>query len=748
MRIIDLPIPEPVKEILLKEGYSTLYPPQRDAVEAGVLEGKNLVLASPTASGKTLIAELCILNNVFRKGGKALYLTPLRALTSEKYGEFKKYDGLRKPGGGKVKVAISTGDYDSSDPWLSRYDVILTTNEKADSLLRHEASWVRDVGTIVADEIHLLTDPSRGPTIEVLLTRLMQLNPEAQLLALSATVRNAEEVARWIGGTAVTTGWRPVPLKEGVYLHGEVKFNDGSWKAVDGASKDPAVDVALSSVEGGGQALIFAENRRSAVKLALKAGSALKKRLSRSLSRSLEAVSARVLSAGERTSLSEALAEAVRRGCAFHHAGLRASHRRIIEDAFRSGRIKVLAATPTLAAGVNLPARTVVVSSYERYEPGYGRYPISVLEYKQLCGRAGRPKYDSFGESILIAKTEDELEYLMESYVQAEPEKLWSKLAVEKVLRPHALATVASGFARTTKGLLKFFSGTFFAEQYEAEAIRSKLRRILTFLVKEGMVEAKGGGAIEATRFGRRVSELYVDPLSAIILRDGFINGAKKLTELSFLHLVSSTPDMAPKLHPRRREMDQLHLFALDRLEEFMVEEPESMVESEGYEEFLAEVKCAKILLEWINESSEEAIMKGYGVEPGDLFRLVEAADWLVYAARELAKLFGFKAYLKPLDELRFRVKHGVKPELIPLASLEGVGRVRARLLYNSGFRSLEDLKRASMADLARVPSIGLKLSKKVKEQVGGKIRPEELRAVKEGRESEQEVLSKYAEEA
>lgn len=736
MNVAELNIPKPVKELLLKEGYVKLYPPQEEAIKAGALKGRNIVLASPTASGKTLIAEICILNNLFNEMGKALYLTPLKALTNEKYEDFKKYDGLIKPDGSKIKVAISTGDYDSSDPWLNKYDIILTTNEKADSLLRHKAQWIKDVSTIVVDEIHFLTDPSRGPTLEILLTRLMQINPKMQILALSATIKNVDEIAEWINAVPVTTDWRPVPLKEGIYLNGEIKFKDGSIKLVKEYFKDPVIDVALNSIKEGGQALIFTENRRNAVKLAMKAGLALRKLNSKKPSKMLEEIAFQILSTGEKTSLSEALAEAIKKGCGFHHAGLEAAHRKIVEDAFKSGKIKILTATPTLAAGVNLPARTVIISSYERYELGYGRYPISVLEYKQLCGRAGRPKYDNFGEAVLIAKTEDEADYLMKNYITAEPEKLYSKLAIEKVLRPHVLAVIASGFAYNKKSLMKFFSKTFFAKQYESKAIKTKLNKILSFLIKEDLVNAKED-LIEATPFGKRVSELYIDPLSAVIIRNGLFNSAKEVTELSFLHLISSTPDITPKLYPRRKEIEELNSFALTHINEFMVEVPEYSYD----EEFLAEVKCAKVLLDWINEASEEAILKAYNFEPGDLFRLVEAANWLLYAAYELAKLFNLKTFLTQLNQLSIRVKYGIKQELIPLASLEGVGRIRARMLFNSGFKTIEDLKKASIMDLIKVPSIGLKLSKKIKEQVGGKITAEELKLIKKEKESRQELL-------
>src|SRR6266849_2325318 len=305
MRIRELLIDPQVVQLLEGEGLDQLYPPQEDAVKAGVLDGKNLVLASPTASGKTLVAELCILKHVLERHGKAIYLSPLRALASEKYKEFQRYSSLKKPGGEHLRIGISTGDYDSSDAWLGRYDVILSTNEKADSLLRHKAPWMNELSLVIADEVHLLTEHERGPTLEVVLTRLTEINPKIQVLALSATVRNAEEVGEWLHAGSVTTEWRPVPLREGVYLEGQLQFNDGSSRVIQSGTKTPVLDIALNVLSDGGQALIFTETRRSAVEMGRKAAMVLKPRLSKPEERALDTISKRVLSAGEKTRLSE-----------------------------------------------------------------------------------------------------------------------------------------------------------------------------------------------------------------------------------------------------------------------------------------------------------------------------------------------------------------------------------------------------------------------------------------------------------
>ncbi|MEM2029173.1 MAG: DEAD/DEAH box helicase, partial [Candidatus Bathyarchaeia archaeon] len=366
MLIEDLNIHPEVKKVLAEEGIRELFPPQADAVKAGALDGRNLLLASPTASGKTLIAELCALKHVLENGGKVLYLAPLKALANEKYEEFKKYSVIRKPDGRHVSVGISTGDFDSSDPWLGKFDIIVTTNEKCDSLLRHRAPWINEITLVVADEVHLLNDVERGPTLEVVLARLMQLNPNIQVLALSATVKNHDEIAEWLGARAITTEWRPVKLREGILLDDEVQFKDGGSIKVNRLVKDPSINLALHAVKQGGQALIFASSRKSAVNLSRKAAPEVGALLSKSLKRSLENIAEEILSSGERTRLSDLLAELVRNGVAFHHAGLSGVHRKIIEDSFRDGKIKVLTATPTLAFGVNLPARMVVISDYRR----------------------------------------------------------------------------------------------------------------------------------------------------------------------------------------------------------------------------------------------------------------------------------------------------------------------------------------------------------------------------------------------
>ena len=203
---------------VLKEHISTFRPSQEKAIKKGLLKGKNLLVCTPTASGKTLVAELAAISSILNGKGKVIYIVPLKALASEKFKDFKKRYGHL------CKIALSIGDIDAKDPFLVDYDFIICTAEKLDSLIRHSAPWLKFISTVVVDEIHLLNDPSRGPTLEILLTILRQLLPKVQILGLSATIGNPEELADWLDAKLVFDTWRPVELKQGVLVGEEITF--------------------------------------------------------------------------------------------------------------------------------------------------------------------------------------------------------------------------------------------------------------------------------------------------------------------------------------------------------------------------------------------------------------------------------------------------------------------------------------------------------------------------------------------
>ena len=721
MKIADLDLPKEAKNLILKRGFDSLYPPQGEAIKRGLLDGVNLVLAIPTASGKTLVAELAMLKGILSRGGKAIYLVPLKALASEKFADFSEFEELG------IKVIQSTGDFDSQDYKLTNYDLIICTNEKIDSLLRHDTKWVKDVEIIVADEVHLIDDSDRGPTLEVVLARLKKTLPDTQILALSATINNADEIADWLDAELVQTDWRPVKLSEGVYWKGVVEFNTGKQARIPIVStKHPEINIVYDTVKKQAQALVFANTRASSQATAERIGQQISRLLTGEEKEQLVLIAEELLTSGEKTKLTDRLAKAIQKGCAFHHAGLKPTERKLVESNFRKNLIKCVCATPTLAAGVNLPARRVVIMSLSRYQAGMGNQPIRVLEYKQQAGRAGRPKYDSEGESIIIAKKAYDLNKFMQQYCLGETEMIWSKLASESALRSHILAAISIGYVASLKDLTQFIKETFYGYQNEISTTEFQVKKVLRFLKEEGMIENEGAN-LWATKFGNRVSQLYIDPLSAVIIRDGLKKGNENKeapTEIAFFQLIATTPDLR-NLYLRQKDQTELQRFLWDYPDDFLTEVPEEW--EPDFEYFLMGLKTAILLSDWIQEKPEEAITTRFNVGSGDILYLTDNAKWLLYSAIEIGKLFHFENIQKQIRELHIRISHGIRKELVPLVKLRGIGRVRARLLYNNGFKTINAIRKAEAKELARVPAIGPEIVRSIKEQVGDPMFDKEL---------------------
>ena len=708
-RVEDLDIPQKVRDELVGQGIQELYPPQVEAL-SHTLAGKSLVLAIPTASGKTLVAILGVLKQVLAHG-RALYIVPLKALAEEKYLEFKAFEHLG------IRVGMSVGDFDDLGRELDKCDVVVATSEKADSLSRHDLGWIEKLSVVVADEVHLINDPSRGPTLEVLLARIRTINPRCQIIALSATIRNSPEIAEWLSAEHVTSDFRPVVLKEGIYLDGEVVYTDNSREEFP-IRDDPVVSVVSAAAASGEQSLVFVNTRKSTESVAERLALYVRESVDPDDLAALKKVASRLQRAdSEVTSVADRLATCIASGTAFHHAGLSAAQRRIVETAFKDRHLRTIVATPTLAAGINLPAKRVVVRDVRRYDSMYGNMPIPVLEIKQMLGRAGRPRYDTEGQAILVAKNEGQREELLERYLLGEPERIFSKLGTEAALRSHVLASIATGLVADNADLERFIDSTFYAHQAESWTIEERMERALEFLEDEELI-TRDGKRLWPTQFGRRVSDLYIDPLSAVLLREAVQRAGliEEVTDIAWLQAVCSTPDL-PTFFLRRSDYRTVTELAERHRDEFLVEDIDEELERE---DFLGEVKTAWMFEDWISELSEDGISIKYSIGPGDIRAKVDTGRWLIYAGSEIARLFGYKDLARSFRELERRDSYGVRRELLPLVSLRGVGRKRARALHAKGYLKASDIRPATVAELATVPGIGKGLATSLKEQISG----------------------------
>jgi len=401
--------------------------------------------------------------------------------------------------------------------------------------------------------------------------------------------------------------------------------------------------------------------------------------------------------------------------------------------------------------GVDLPAFRVINKSLRRYGGRWGMNWLPVLEVYQMWGRAGRPKFnDRYGEAIAVAKTEASKDEIHSRYVLGEPEEIYSKLAVEPVLRTYLLSLIATGFIRQRKQIIEFFSRTFWANQYKD---MGKLEMILMNMLdlleewefvelsekKKGFTLAsnlENGEVIKATPLGRRVAELYIDPYTANHLIKGMRRASsKRFGVFSLLQLISHTLEMRPLLRVKTKEYEEIQEKLVEHYEELMENEP--TVYDPQYDEFMNSIKTALFLEEWVEEKGEDELLDKYGIRPGEIRAKLELGDWLLYSAEELCKLLQFRGVLKEILKLRVRLKNGVREELLPLLKLKGIGRVRARRMFRNRIKDLGGVKKADLVSLSQI--VGKSAAVSVKKQMGEKVVE-----VPKGRRKGQLGLGKY----
>ena len=313
---------------------------------------------------------------------------------------------------------------------------------------------------------------------------------------------------------------------------------------------------------------------------------------------------------------------------------------------------------------------------------------------------------DSFGEAVIVARSRNEAEYLMERYIRGRVEDVKSHMLTGPNLRTHALGAVGGGYAKSIDELVDFFSNTlgFFQAKTSLKSalVRSRVEEAVDELVEWGFLE-RDGDYVYVTELGRQVARLYLDPETAARYI-ALIKSLRRSSTAAYLYIVLTAPDF-PKV--RRGKVDRR-----------IAQEILSALDVEEDEEFEEVARAVAVLTAWIEEVDEDEIFERFDVAPGDLRVYVDLFEWLGNAAAKLAGLVGMEEHRRGLEVVTARVVHGVREELLELVTaLRGVGRVRARVLYNFGFRTLEDLARASVREIASLPGFGEKLAESIIEQ-------------------------------
>lgn len=661
-------------------------PAQKAVIESGYLEDKsNYIISIPTASGKTVLGILPALKTILN-GGKAIYAAPLLSIQNEKVKEFKAFE----------EHGIKVGKHPSNS------DLSVMVFESFDALTRFSWNVLREVDTLIIDEFHMIGEYSRGPTLESAITRAKIINPSLRIIALSATLKNIDEIEQWLDGKTVEHNYRPVPLNKEV-LDAEM-FNTKN-------KNDVIVKIVEKAIEDNSQALSFVSTRRFTESLATYVAKKIDKKTTKEQKQKFKQVADKLLEVPKKkgslpTTTCLKLAEAAEKGVVFHHAGLFNEQKEIIEDEFRKGNILMITATPSLMYGVNLPSKYVVIRDHTRWTSN-GPASIPVFDYEQMSGRAGRPQYDDVGYSYLVAKTMDEAFDLEARYVNGEIELTNSKLIDNKdAIYKQIIAQIASSLSKNLDDLNDFFGKTLYGFQmknnpsmsmFAQDSLNWELESALEFLLQNGIIRATPEG-LKTTDFGNLIAKSNYAVETAVKIKE-YVSTMEKLNPAEMIYALAETPDLPlisfkgrKSKDPVRDKLSECGLFAVD------IGNPEATAVS---------------LIEWIDERNEYEIENAYNVYSASTRRSAYEASRLVKFAKNTLEVLGNYSNLKDIDYLSARLYYGVKEDIIPLVvGVKRLGRKRARLLMKTFG---DNLSEASEKELQKVEGIGPKLAGKVK---------------------------------
>lgn len=661
-------------------------PAQKAVIESRYLEDKsNYIISIPTASGKTVLGILPALKTILN-GGKAIYAAPLLSIQNEKVKEFKAFE----------EHGIKVGKHPSNS------DLSVMVFESFDAFTRFSWNVLREVDTLIIDEFHMIGEYSRGPTLESAITRAKIINPSLRIIALSATLKNIDEIEQWLDGKTVEHNYRPVPLNKEV-LDAEM-FNTKN-------KNDVIVKIVEKAIEDNSQALSFVSTRRFTESLATYVAKKIDKKTTKEQKQKFKQVADKLLEVPKKkgslpTTTCLKLAEAAEKGVVFHHAGLFNEQKEIIEDEFRNGNILMITATPSLMYGVNLPSKYVVIRDHTRWTSN-GPASIPVFDYEQMSGRAGRPQYDDVGYSYLVAKTMDEAFDLEARYVNGEIELTNSKLIDNKdAIYKQIIAQIASSLSKNLDDLNDFFGKTLYGFQmknnpsmsmFAQDSLNWELESALEFLLQNGIIRATPEG-LKTTDFGNLIAKSNYAVETAVKIKE-YVSTMEKLNPAEMIYALAETPDLPlisfkgrKSKDPVRDKLSECGLFAVD------IGNPEATAVS---------------LIEWIDERNEYEIENAYNVYSASTRRSAYEASRLVKFAKNTLEVLGNYSNLKDMDYLSARLYYGVKEDIIPLVvGVKRLGRKRARLLMKTFG---DNLSEASEKDLQKVEGIGPKLAGKVK---------------------------------
>jgi helicase len=690
-----------------------LLPVQERAVkEFGLFGGGNLVVFSPTSSGKTFIGEMAAVKAA-RANGRVFYLVPQRALAEEKFREFRARYG---PIG--LDVVVSSRDHREHDAQIRdrQFELAIVVFEKLRALLVSQPNLLADVGLVVIDELQMLTDAERGPTLELLLTKLRMAPRGPRIIGLSAVLGQADLLTRWLGAKLLMDERRPVELRKGVLCLGEYRYREHNsglvgaepFRCVETKDRNELMLAAAEElVQRGEQALVFVPDRATAVTLARVLASRVRVPIAEEARDELRE--------SEETQMREVLAETLESGVAFHHADMTSEEREIVEGAFRAGTVRALVATSTLSMGVNLPTRNVILDGRRWETKGpFGRpllVDLTKSEFENMSGRAGRLAFTKdFGRSILVTQSRYQADSWFESYIERGFEDITPTLKHDR-LEDLVLDLVASNLAKTRAELgellLSSFTGTIhWSEKMGRDKFLEAVSHGVDVCTRGGLVREKTDGTLSVTKSGKVAAARSLGAETAAV----FANWANTAppgapAPLEVLTLLGQTVAgdgvYVRYTYREDREVDYKGDFIVrvDQagLRERAVFHPYVSTRKALEDDEAKAVKKALMMQDWIDEVPTREIERSFETWAGSLKRIGEEYGWLCEGLAAICAAEGWPApWRRSVERLGDRLVHGLKEDAL------GVAKLRVRRLGRSLVPRLRDLGLLDLAELRR----------------------------------------------
>ncbi|KAL9966164.1 hypothetical protein ACROYT_G024201 [Oculina patagonica] len=712
-------LPLQVKELIQKyKGIESLYEWQTDCLNlSAIKERRNLIYSLPTSGGKTLVAEILIFKELLLQEKDVLFILPFVSIVQEKVKSLTQF---------AVELGFLVEEYAASRGQIpprnrrKKKSVYIATIEKANALVNSliGENRISTLGLVVVDELHMLGEAGRGATLEMCLAKLMFVSSTTQIIGMSATLSNIADLKTFLKAEVYSNDFRPVELKEFVKVGHDIykvpkptdpeeesgrvvrRINNKPGQNKELLMRDPDQLLALVlEVIPQHSCLVFCSTKKNCQTLALLLVNFMPRELCQV--KAMERHQLMKALYNEACGLCPVLKQTIPFGIAYHHSGLTMDERKLIEDGYSQGVLCLLTCTSTLAAGVNLPAKRVIIRA-----PYVGRSVLSKSQYKQMIGRAGRAGIDTSGESILIIKDADKpkIQHLFSGPL----ESCCSSLLIDngKGLRAMLLTLIGLKLCTTSEELRQFMQNTLLAVQSKSQSVDiiEQMEASLDSLQKLGHVNISGpteSRKIEVTHLGRATFKGCIDVDSSPMIYSELARAQENLVlanELHLLYLVTPL-DLRDSIEPEwmtyyrqvsaLRDSEQKVAELLGATEGFlsMRATGQRSKKDSSVEATVRRFYLTLILYKLLKENTVWDVAGVFNVTRGFVQNLLTSASsfasCMVHFTGELHEFWGVNLLLEAMVK---KLSYTASLELVPLME------ARARQLLKAGYKSLSSL--------------------------------------------------------